>query len=78
MKIGSVKYLRMVSSAILKYDERWRGKEQLELSSRDMSKRDEEYQSLVDLAQEIKDAIGIEGKKAKDGDAAEKPLCADE
>ena len=64
----------MVSTAILKYDERWRGKEKLELSARDQTKRDEEYQALVDLAQQIKDDIGIEGKKTKDEDAAEKPI----
>lgn len=65
MKTGSLKYLRMISTAVLEYQEKWRAHDEskIELSAKDEDKRAEDWRELVELAEEIKDAIGIEGKK---------------
>lgn len=65
MKTGSLKYLRMISTAVLDYNEKWRSldEQKIELPAEEEDKRAETWKNLVDLAEEIKEAIGIEGKK---------------
>lgn len=66
-KPGSVQFLREISNAVLAYEARWKtfDEEKIELPERGEKNRAEDWQKIVDLAQEIKDAIGIIPKRKK-------------
>jgi hypothetical protein len=70
-KLGSVEYLRLISSLVLAYNEEWRSldEQKIELSEKDEKQRAKDWASLVAAAEEIKQTIGIlpyHGKRKKE------------
>lgn len=66
-KPGSLDYLKQLSTAVLRYDERWRrlDEEKIELSSSDEDRRAKDWRELIELAQEIHG--NVVPKKEKNG-----------
>lgn len=74
-KLGSVQYLRIVSNAILAFHEKFE-KPQRDGQGVDKQKMEAAWDTVVGLAQEIKDTIGIielETRKKK-ADGTDKPV----
>lgn len=66
--IPSLKYLKMLSTAILNYNEKWRAldEQKLELPDKDEETRAEDWKEIIELAEEIHElAAPKKGRKSR-------------